>query len=283
MESTNLSFSSEKVQNLVNVKYLLFLGRQQCRCRHVNGTSSSIGAVFRQLLQLDVKRCWQPNRRQCPGLSPQPLSTQQPADWRWAISVLTEVCWLCVNMHLYLSMWLWLEIYLLECVHFALNVFNSLRTGVLPTIPSASDFNTVLSSDQNTLDTHSQHTHSQHSTSQEDLLDQDETNLCPAAVQLADAQVCVHHEYLLICYCLFMTMRMLLPLSFCLSVMGLSIQVVFKPLLSHIGIQPQDAPPLSYKMYFGEHLSFSGTLECLRADIVDSDTSKERKNKRAHR
>ncbi|XP_077093495.1 bridge-like lipid transfer protein family member 1 isoform X4 [Siphateles boraxobius] len=125
---------------------------------------------------------------------------------------------------------------------------NSLQTGgVLPTIPSASDFNTVLSSDQNTLDTHSQHSHSQHSTSQEDLLEQDETNLCPAAVQLADAQV------------------------------------VFKPLLSHIGIQPQDAPPLSYKMYFGEHLSFSGTLECLRADIVDSDTSKERKNKRAHR
>lgn len=78
----------------------------------------------------------------------------------------------------------------MECVHFALNIFNSLRTGVLPTIPSASDFNTVLSSDQNTLDTHSQHTHSQHSTSQEDLLDQDETNLCPAAVQLADAQVC---------------------------------------------------------------------------------------------
>uniref|UniRef100_A0A672MMB9 Bridge-like lipid transfer protein family member 1 C-terminal domain-containing protein n=1 Tax=Sinocyclocheilus grahami TaxID=75366 RepID=A0A672MMB9_SINGR len=124
---------------------------------------------------------------------------------------------------------------------------NSLQTGVLPTIPSASDFNTVLSSDQNSLDTHSQHTHSQHSTSQDDLLDQDETNLCPAAVQLADAQV------------------------------------VFKPLLSHIGIQPQDAPPLSYKMYFGEHLSFSGTLECLRADIVDSDTSKDRKNKRAHR
>ncbi|XP_059422386.1 bridge-like lipid transfer protein family member 1 isoform X5 [Carassius carassius] len=127
---------------------------------------------------------------------------------------------------------------------------NSLQTGgVLPTIPSASDFNTVLSSDQNTLDTHSQHTHSQHSTSEDDLhlLDQDETNLCPAAVQLADAQV------------------------------------VFKPLLSHIGIQPQDAPPLSYKMYFGEHLSFSGTLECLRADIVDSDTSKDRKNKRAQR
>ncbi|XP_065153130.1 bridge-like lipid transfer protein family member 1 isoform X4 [Paramisgurnus dabryanus] len=125
---------------------------------------------------------------------------------------------------------------------------NSLQTGgVLPTIPSASDFNTVLSSDQNTLDTHSQHTHSQHSTSQEDLLEQDETNLCPAAVQLADAQV------------------------------------VFKPLLSHIGFQPQDAPPLSYKMYFGEHLSFSGTLDCLRADIVDSDTSKERRNKRAHR
>ncbi|XP_076156832.1 bridge-like lipid transfer protein family member 1 isoform X6 [Alosa pseudoharengus] len=127
---------------------------------------------------------------------------------------------------------------------------NSLQTGgVLPTIPSASDFNTVLSSDQNTLDTHSQHTHthSQHSTSQEDLLEVDEINQCPAAVQLADAQV------------------------------------VFKPLLSHTGIQPQDAPPFSYKMYFGEHLSFSGTLECLRADIVDSDTSKDRKNKRARR
>ncbi|XP_063040632.1 bridge-like lipid transfer protein family member 1 isoform X4 [Engraulis encrasicolus] len=128
---------------------------------------------------------------------------------------------------------------------------NSLQTGgVLPTIPSASDFNTVLSSDQNTLDTHSQHTHthSQHSTSQEDLLEPDDPiNQCPAAVQLADAQV------------------------------------VFKPLLSHTGIQPQDAPPFSYKMYFGEHLSFSGTLECLRADIVDSDTSKDRKNKRARK
>ena len=60
-------------------------------------------------------------------------------------------------------------------------------------------------------------------------------------------------------------------------------QVVFKPLLSHTGIQAQDTTPLSYKMYFGEHLSFSGTLECLRADIVDSDTSKERKNKRSKR
>ncbi|XP_062852110.1 bridge-like lipid transfer protein family member 1 isoform X3 [Trichomycterus rosablanca] len=125
---------------------------------------------------------------------------------------------------------------------------NSLQTGgMLPTIPSASDFNTVLSSDQNTMDTHSQHTHSQQSNSQDDLLEQDEINLCPAAVQLADAQV------------------------------------VFKPLLSHTGIQSQDSPPLSYKMYFGEHLSFSGTLECLRADIVDSDTSKYRKSKKARR
>ncbi|KAL0968995.1 hypothetical protein UPYG_G00220970 [Umbra pygmaea] len=128
---------------------------------------------------------------------------------------------------------------------------NSLQTGVscnLPTIPSASDFNTVLSSDQNTLDgTQSQH--SQHSTSQDEIMmaDIEEGNQCPAAVQLADAQV------------------------------------VFKPLLSHTGIQAQDATPLSYKMYFGEHLSFSGTLECLRADIVDSDTSKERKNKRSKR
>ncbi|XP_066575926.1 bridge-like lipid transfer protein family member 1 isoform X4 [Amia ocellicauda] len=123
---------------------------------------------------------------------------------------------------------------------------NSLQTGVtynLPTIPSASDFNTVLSSDQNTLDG----THSQHSTSQDDIADIEEGNQNPPAVQLADAQV------------------------------------VFKPLLSHTGIQSQDTAPLSYRMYFGEHLSFSGTLECLRADIVDSDTSKERKNKRSRR
>nr|XP_061781040.1 bridge-like lipid transfer protein family member 1 isoform X3 [Nerophis lumbriciformis] len=126
---------------------------------------------------------------------------------------------------------------------------NSLQTGGtcnLPTIPSASDFNIVFSSDQNTLDgTHSQH--SQHSTSQDDIDDIEAGNLCPAAVQLADAQV------------------------------------VFKPLLNYTGIQAQDATPLSYKMYFGEHLSFSGNLECLRADIVDSDTSKERKNKKSRR
>ncbi|MFT7806383.1 uncharacterized protein KIAA1109 homolog isoform X8 [Arapaima gigas] len=123
---------------------------------------------------------------------------------------------------------------------------NSLQTGMafnLPTIPSASDFNGVLSSDQNTLDG----TQSQHSTSQDDMADIEEGNQCPVAVQLADAQV------------------------------------VFKPLLTHTGIQPQDAAPLSYKMYFGEHLSLSGTLECLRADIVDSDTSKERKNKKPRR
>ncbi|XP_068608570.1 bridge-like lipid transfer protein family member 1 [Brachionichthys hirsutus] len=123
---------------------------------------------------------------------------------------------------------------------------NSLQTGgacILPTIPSASDFNTVLSSDQNTLDG----THSQHSASQDDMADIEEGNQCPAAVQLADAQV------------------------------------VFKPLLGYIGIQAQDTTPLSYKMYFGEHLSFSGNLECLRADIVDSDTSKDRKNKRSRR
>nr|XP_056711844.1 bridge-like lipid transfer protein family member 1 [Euleptes europaea] len=123
---------------------------------------------------------------------------------------------------------------------------NSLPTGVapnLPTIPSASDFNTVLSSDQNTLDG----THSQHSTSQDDIVGIEEGNREFPAVQLADAQV------------------------------------VFKPLLSHIGIQSQDAVPLCYRMYFGEHLSFSGTLDCLRADIVDSDTAKERRSKRARR
>ncbi|XP_041436679.1 KIAA1109 L homeolog isoform X7 [Xenopus laevis] len=123
---------------------------------------------------------------------------------------------------------------------------NSLPTGAaqnLPTIPSASDFNTVLSSDQNTLDG----THSQHSTSQDDIAGIEEGNQGLPAVQLADAQV------------------------------------VFKPLLSYTGIQSQDVVPLSYRMYFGEHLSFSGTLECLRADIVDSDTSKERRSKRARR
>ncbi|KAH0511099.1 hypothetical protein LTLLF_152015 [Microtus ochrogaster] len=123
---------------------------------------------------------------------------------------------------------------------------NSLPTGVapnLPTIPSASDFNTVLSSDQNTLDG----THSQHSTSQDDVAGVEEANQGFPAVQLADAQV------------------------------------VFKPLLSHTGIQSQDTMPLCYRMYFGEHLSFSGTLDCLRADIVDSDTAKDRKGKRARR
>lgn len=123
---------------------------------------------------------------------------------------------------------------------------NSLPTATthnLPTIPSASDFNTVLSSDQNTMDG----THSQHSSSQDDIAGIEESNQGFPAVQLADAQV------------------------------------VFKPLLSHTGIQPQDVVPLSYRMYFGEHLSFSGTLDCLRADIVDSDTSKERRSKRARR
>ncbi|XP_063776341.1 bridge-like lipid transfer protein family member 1 isoform X11 [Pseudophryne corroboree] len=123
---------------------------------------------------------------------------------------------------------------------------NSLPTGTthnLPTIPSASDFNTVLSSDQNTLEG----TQSQHSTSQDDIAGIEEGNQGFPAVQLADAQV------------------------------------VFKPLLSHTGIQSQDVVPLSYRMYFGEHLSFSGTLDCLRADIVDSDTSKERRSKRAKR
>lgn len=55
----------------------------------------------------------------------------------------------------------------------------------LPTIPSASDFNTVLSSDQNTLDG----THSQHSTSQDDIAGIEEGNRGFPAVQLADAQV----------------------------------------------------------------------------------------------
>lgn len=55
----------------------------------------------------------------------------------------------------------------------------------LPTIPSASDFNTVLSSDQNTLDG----THSQHSTSQDDIAGVEEGNQGFPAVQLADAQV----------------------------------------------------------------------------------------------
>ncbi|XP_060035101.1 bridge-like lipid transfer protein family member 1 isoform X6 [Erinaceus europaeus] len=123
---------------------------------------------------------------------------------------------------------------------------NSLPAGIapnLPTIPSASDFNTVLSSDQNTLDG----THSQHSTSQDDVAGVEEANQGFPAVQLADAQV------------------------------------VFRPLLSHTGIQSRDSMPFCYRMYFGEHLSFSGTLDCLRADIVDSDTAKERKGKRARR
>ncbi|XP_067898642.1 bridge-like lipid transfer protein family member 1 isoform X11 [Heterodontus francisci] len=123
---------------------------------------------------------------------------------------------------------------------------NSLPTGLtynLPTIQSASDYNTVLSSDQNTLDG----TQSQNSTSQDEIAAIEEGNQGPPAVQLADAQV------------------------------------VFKPLLSNTGIQSQDIVPLTYGMYFGEHLSFSGSLDCLRADIVDSDTSKERKMRRKRR
>ncbi|XP_048858560.1 transmembrane protein KIAA1109 homolog isoform X2 [Brienomyrus brachyistius] len=121
---------------------------------------------------------------------------------------------------------------------------GSLQRGAaqnLQTIPSVSDVNAVLSSD--TLDSNP----SLQSCSQEDLTDVEETQQCPVAVQLADAQV------------------------------------VFKPLLSHTGIQPHDTTPLSYRMYFGEHLSLSGTLERLRADIVNSDTSKERKNKKLRR
>lgn len=55
----------------------------------------------------------------------------------------------------------------------------------MPTIPSASDFNTVLSSDQNTMDG----THSQHSSSQDDIAGIEESNQGFPAVQLADAQV----------------------------------------------------------------------------------------------
>lgn len=65
---------------------------------------------------------------------------------------------------------------------------NACSLGVapnLPTIPSASDFNTVLSSDQNTL----AGTHSQHSTSQDDVAGVEEANQGFPAVQLADAQV----------------------------------------------------------------------------------------------
>lgn len=91
-------------------------------------------------------------------------------------------------------MFLLLQYYTAASVTSGVNIFPNLSSiylgGLcnLPTIPSASDFNTVLSSDQNTLDgTHSQH--SQRSTSQDDLADIEEGNQCPAAVQLADAQV----------------------------------------------------------------------------------------------
>lgn len=142
----------------------------------------------------------------------------------------------------------------------------------LPTIPSASDFNTVLSSDQNTLDG----THSQHSTSQDDIAGVEEGNQGFPAVQLADAQVTglAHHQ---------MKSESVEIEAFVTKRVGCISQVVFKPLLSYTGIQSQDAVPLCYRMYFGEYLSFSGTLDCLRADIVDSDTAKERKSKRARR
>lgn len=66
----------------------------------------------------------------------------------------------------------------------------------LPTIPSASDFNTVLSSDQNTLDG----THSQHSTSQDDEAGIEEANPGFPAVQLADAQVILSGSLLIITF-----------------------------------------------------------------------------------
>lgn len=66
-----------------------------------------------------------------------------------------------------------------------LNIYSVGVAPNLPTIPSASDFNTVLSSDQNTLDG----THSQHSTSQDDVAGVEEANQGFPAVQLADAQV----------------------------------------------------------------------------------------------
>lgn len=85
----------------------------------------------------------------------------------------------------------------------------------LPTIPSASDFNTVLSSDQNTLDgTLSQH--SQHSTSQDDMVDIEEGNQCPAAVQLADAQVLPTHNTVLCALCI-LSKRSLTQVTQCLE------------------------------------------------------------------
>lgn len=69
--------------------------------------------------------------------------------------------------------------------HFSLEILLLGVAPNLPTIPSASDFNTVLSSDQNTLDG----THSQHSTSQDDVAGVEEANQGFPAVQLADAQV----------------------------------------------------------------------------------------------
>lgn len=69
--------------------------------------------------------------------------------------------------------------------HFTLELLLLGVAPNLPTIPSASDFNTVLSSDQNTLDG----THSQHSTSQDNVAGVEEANLGFPAVQLADAQV----------------------------------------------------------------------------------------------
>lgn len=62
-----------------------------------------------------------------------------------------------------------------------------------------------------------------------------------------------------------------------------ALQVVFRPLLSHTGAESQAAVPLRCRVHFGQHLSFSGALDCLRADIVDSDTAKDRRGARARR
>ena len=54
--------------------------RKQPRDRCADGAPAAVGAVPRQLLQLDVQRCGQQDRSWKPGVPGQPLPAQQPSD-----------------------------------------------------------------------------------------------------------------------------------------------------------------------------------------------------------
>lgn len=58
----------------------LLAPRKQLGDRHADRAPAAVGALIRQLLQLDVQRGGQQDRGRDPGLAGQPLTAQQPAD-----------------------------------------------------------------------------------------------------------------------------------------------------------------------------------------------------------